>query len=92
MPARGLLERNYCRVVREVVRPIRRSRAGVVAPSLRRATASERHFARAGCRRLSVRRSVECFRESDEQSLGSSDVAEPIRVFVLDHFLSLIHI
>src|ERR687897_2544559 len=32
------------------------------------------------------RRSAELLREPDEKSSGSPDVAEPIRVFVLDHF------
>jgi hypothetical protein len=31
-------------------------------------------------------RSAEFFGEADEKSFGSPDVAEPIRVLILDHF------
>src|SRR5256714_644778 len=49
----------------------------------RRGSTSAEKWCRA---RSARRRSAELFGEPDEKSFGSADVAEPIRVFVLDHF------
>src|SRR5918996_6495609 len=39
------------------------------------------------CRLSACRASADLFGQSDENALGASDVAEPIRVFVPNHFV-----